>query len=228
MRVKQGTAIWVGGLAMAASVGLGAEGNKLAEMPPKSAAPVSPALRTPAEPPAPAAPVVSPASPAAEVPLSLVSSIGILPGFKRGEILPEDERNPYANREVKKEKPAESGSEAAKIIKVLEKLQFRGIVRDATGKVKTMLLGDIAFTENRDLPQLLPSQVDQIYISKLTNREVEITWRTDAGKRVADGRRLVLKLDDRPKVEVVLPGQPDVKNDAKQRALLVAKPDQRE
>lgn len=142
--------------------------------------------------------------------------------------MPDDEPNPYLTREVQKEKPADSGSEAAKIIKVIEKLQLRGIVRDGAGKVKTMLLGDIPFTENHNLPQLLPAQVDQIYVSKLTNREVEVTWRTDAGKMIPDGRRLVLKLDDRPKVEVVLPGQPDVKEDAKQRALLVAKPEQKE
>lgn len=148
---------------------------------------------------------------------------GILPEFKRGVKLPLEERNPYANRVVEKEKPAESGSEAAKILKILEKLQVRGIVRDLDGKVRTVLLGDLALTEGRNVPQLLVSQVDQIFVSKVTNKEIEITWRTDAGKVTTDGRHVVLKLDDRPKVEIVLPGQVDVKDEAKLRAMLVGK-----
>lgn len=153
-----------------------------------------------------------------------ITAIGILPGFKRGESVPEDERNPYANRVLKKEKPAENGSEAAKIIQVLESLRMRGQVRDESGKVKTVLLGDLALAEGRILPQLLPAQVDEIYVSKVTNEEVEIAWRTDSGKVVPDGRRVALKLDGRPKVEVILPGQPDVGEKEKLRALLVAKP----
>lgn len=157
-----------------------------------------------------------------------VGFIGILPDFKRGEKLPLDERNPYANRVMEKEKPAESGSEAAKIIKLLEKLQVRGVTRDAKGNVRTVLLGDLALTEGRELPQLLVSQVDQIYVSKVTNKEVELTWRTDAGKPTAEGRHVSLPLDERPKVEIVLPGQPDVKDEAKLRAMLVGKPEEKE
>lgn len=157
-----------------------------------------------------------------------ISGIGILPGFKQGERVPVDERNPYADRLQQKEKVAESGSEASKIIQVLESLQVRGVVRDGTKKVTAVLLGDLPLVEGRDLPQLLPSQLDRLYVSKLTETEVEITWRTESGRPVQDGRRLPLILDDRPKVEVVLPGQPDVEEKAKQRALLVAKPEESE
>lgn len=169
------------------------------------------------------APKVLQGSPTAEA--ALVKPLGLMPQSKRGLIVPEDERNPYANRVVVKEKPVESGSEAAKIVKQLEKLHIRGIVRDGNGNVKTVLLGDLPLTEGRDLPQLLPSQMDKVFVSKMSNKEVEITWRTDAGKVTTDPRRWMLKVDERPKVEVILPGQPDVKDEAKLRALLVGKPE---
>jgi len=151
-----------------------------------------------------------------------VTSIGILPGFKQGADVSPTERNPYADRVEDHNAVADRESEAARIIQVLESLRVRGVVRDPSGNVRSVLLGDIALKQGRELPQLLPSQVDQLVVSKVSNKEVEITWKTEAGKPVPDGRRLAFELDDRPRVEVILPGQPEVSEEAKQRALLIA------
>lgn len=136
-----------------------------------------------------------------------ISPIGILPGYKRGTHVDIQERNPFAQRVEKKEVLVDAEGEAAQIIRILEGLRLLGVSRDPAGNVKTVLYGDLRLTEGNEVPQLLPDQNDRLVVSKISNKEVEISWVTEAGNRVEDGRKLLIGIDMTPTIEFILPGQ---------------------
>ncbi|MEM7600404.1 MAG: hypothetical protein AAF357_03190 [Verrucomicrobiota bacterium] len=150
------------------------------------------------------------------------NSIGIFPGFKKEETVVVGERNPYADRVVASIEVADEESEAARIIRVLESLEIRGVTRNGQGHVRSVLLGDIVLVQGRSLPQLLPDQTDELFVSQVTDTNVEITWRSESGKRVIDGRRHDFEIDGESRVEVILPGQQGTGDEEKLRADIVA------
>lgn len=141
--------------------------------------------------------------------------IGILPSSKRGSRIDVAERNPYAARTVEKTKGEDATSEASQIIKILEGLRIRGLSRDRSGNVRTVLYGDLRLTQGAMLPQLLPNQNDELIVSSVTNEEIELAWLNEAGNRVTDGRKLLIAIELEPKVQIVLPGQVEATGERK-------------
>ncbi len=160
----------------------------------------------------------------ADTPAAGVTSSGILPDFKQAVRVEVDDRNPYKDRVEEVKNVVDAESEAARIIRILENLSVRGISRNPSGEVRRVLFGDIALALGADLPQLLEGQTDEIFVSRVSDREVELTWRAEAGKKIEDGRRHIIEIDLDPKVEVVLPGQIEESPEDRERAYLVRLP----
>ena len=150
---------------------------------------------------------------------ALVNEHGILPTFKAGLRVAPSERNPYAKRIVEEEEQVDAESEAAQILKLLSTLRIHGFSRDEKGNVKTVLCGDLRFTEGAAVPQLLPEQNDRLIVSRVTNHEVELSWRTENGRKSGDGRKLIIPFNLEPKIQINLPGRAD--NESPVRAWIV-------
>ncbi len=137
----------------------------------------------------------------------LTSEIGILPTSRKGVKVDPVERNPYAARVAEQKVATDLKSEASQIMQILEGLKVRGFSRDFNGNVRTVLYGDLRFSEGSSVPQLLPNQNDKLYVSRVTNEEVELAWLSEAGNKVEDGRKILIAINMEPLVQIVLPGQ---------------------
>lgn len=139
--------------------------------------------------------------------VSEVSSIGIMPGFKKGLQVQPGERNPYGVVAVPKQEVVATGVEGARLTAILESLPVSGLTRGQDGKVRALLLGDLRLEQGAIVPQLLEGQTDELVVKSLTDEEVVIAWRLEAGRLVTTPRVLRRKIDLSPKVEIYLPGQ---------------------
>ncbi len=152
-----------------------------------------------------AIPAFTGAAPAPEN-ASGVSSVGILPGFKKGLLVQPGERNPYGVFAAPKQEVA-TGVEGARLAAILESLPVSGLTRGQDGKVRALLLGDVRLERGAVVPQLLEGQTDELVVQSLTDEEVVIAWRMEAGRVVTQPRVLRRKIDLTPKVQIYLPGQ---------------------
>ena len=135
-----------------------------------------------------------------------LSPIGFLPGFKSGVSVDANERNPYAEREKKNNLATEDeDSEAARIREKLQGLRVRGTGTGPRGR--RVLFGDLVLMQGKELPPLIPGQMDRLICTRVTENEVEISWLTESGDQVADGRRLLITIDQEVIVRYYLPGQ---------------------
>jgi len=132
--------------------------------------------------------------------------IGILPDQKRGLEVDPQERNPFGVVVVEK-KEALTRGEAGKLTEILRGLPFSGLSRNGQGEVRSVLLGDLRLVEGEIVPQLVEGQTDELMVQSVSEDEVVVVWSKEAGRQVAEARKLNLPLDGGPKVEVRLPGQ---------------------
>ncbi len=139
-------------------------------------------------------------------PPSLVTPVGILPGYKTGLSVEKEERNPFGVI-VERAPVVEKQGEAAKLTQILEKLPFAGLSRGEDGDVRSVLLGDIRFVRGQRLPPVMESQTDELVVESVSGEEVVVAWTKEAGREVSDKRQLTLRFDSRPRVQVMLPGQ---------------------
>jgi hypothetical protein len=142
-----------------------------------------------------------PDAPAATTP------IGILPAFKRGQVVDAGERNPFGTVVEEVPETVATGAEAAKLSAILESLPVSGVSKDAEGKVRAVLLGDVRLEAGALVPQMVEGQTDELFVELLSETEIVIAWRTEAGRKVAQPRLLRRKIDLDPRVQVLLPGQ---------------------
>lgn len=145
-----------------------------------------------------------------------IDSIGFLPGFKKGLRLPAAERNPYSERKKNaSELPEDGESEAARIREILQGLRVRGISNGPRGM--RVLFGNLVLIAGVELPQLLPGQLDRLMCTRVTDKDVEVAWLSEAGEISDDGRKILITIDLEPTVTVILPGQ--LNEGDKQRAV---------
>jgi len=131
--------------------------------------------------------------------------MGLVPSDRLGVKVDTEERNPYANRQVAKTVVEDTETEAARIRRVLTGLNVVGMSKGPRGM--RILLGDLVLQEGAMMPSVVQGQTDRIMVTGASEKEVELTWVVESGKPVTDGRRITIKFDLKPKVEVVLPGQ---------------------
>lgn len=141
--------------------------------------------------------------------------LGILPSQKQGVEVDREERNPFANRVVKKVTIEDTETEAAHIRRVLSNLEVVGVSKGPRGT--RVLLGDLLLMEGKELPPVVTGQSDRVVVSAVSETEVELTWIVESGKAVEDGRQLIVPFNLEPKVEVVLPGQFNILEEAKKK-----------
>lgn len=141
--------------------------------------------------------------------------LGILPSQKKGVEVDREERNPFANRVVKKVAVEDTETEAAHIRRVLSNLEVVGVSKGPRGT--RVLLGDLLLMEGKELPPVVTGQSDRVVVSAVSETEVELTWIVESGKKVDDGRQLIVPFNLEPKVEVVLPGQFNILEEAKKK-----------
>jgi hypothetical protein len=142
-----------------------------------------------------------PVAPAATTP------IGILPAFKRGQVVDIGERNPFGTVVEEVPETVATGAEAAKLSAILESLPVSGVSKDAQGRVRAVLLGDLRLEAGALVPQMVEGQTDELIVELLSETEIVIAWRSEAGRKVAQPRLLRRKIDLDPRVQVLLPGQ---------------------
>lgn len=135
------------------------------------------------------------------------TAVGILPVYKQGKVVAHDERNPFGTVVSEVEEVEATGVEAAKISAILESLPLSGVSRDLSGQVRTVLLGDVRLEAGALVPQLIEGQTDELVVESMTETEIVIGWRLEAGRKVGQPRVLRRKIDLEPKVMVMLPGQ---------------------
>lgn len=116
----------------------------------------------------------------------------------------EDTRNPFASRTKAIAGPAtqESQTEEARLTAVLELFEVNGVAKANGGGYSAQAQG-LIFREGDLLPKLIDDQVDDLRVTKVTPRLVQITW---VGDEDADQpRQISLPIDMAPTVAVVLP-----------------------
>jgi len=158
----------------------------------------------------------------AETPKDKLAEIGFLPTQKRGIRVDPEERNPYAERAVKKIATQNTETEADQIRKVLEGMRVQGASSGPGGR--SVLFGDLILREGQELPPLLVKQKDRLKVTSVTETEVEISWITESGTQIEDGRKISIMVDLEPRVIAVLPGQMKRGKDAKPRMDWVRRP----
>lgn len=135
------------------------------------------------------------------------ADVGILPTYKKGVLVEQDERNPYAVLAAPKQQVVATGVEGAKLTAILEALPVSGVAKGAEGKVNAILLGDLRLEEGQAVPHLLEGQTDELVVQMISPDEVVIAWRLEAGRSVSQPRVLRKKIDLSPRVQAYLPGQ---------------------
>ncbi len=135
------------------------------------------------------------------------AEVGVLPKQKeemvKDYLLDGSERNPFARRN----KAAAGGvevdteSEEARIRAALESFSVSGLAKGGGGY--SAQLGSIILEEGELIPRLIPGQVDDLRVTKVTPELVELTWVAD--EEAAKPRQVSLPVDLAARVGVVLP-----------------------
>jgi hypothetical protein len=134
--------------------------------------------------------------------------IGVLPDQKTAMALKStvdpEARNPFAARTIDEGLTIvqDTRSEEGRIRAVLDGFIVNGIAKSSNGGYSAQL-ESIILKEGQLLPRLLKDQVDQLRVTKITDRLVEITWVGD--EDAEKPRQVAMKVDMTPTVEVVLP-----------------------
>ncbi len=161
-----------------------------------------------------------------EVTMTEVRRLGFLPQDKT-DYRPEDKmemkrRNPFADRAKKTEPKAEvdnTETEESKIRAFLQKEKISGIVKLGDKYIAT--LGRLVFEAGQTLPPLIPGQTQILRVMRVDKTTVELGWVEDSPYDTATPRKITLKVDLTPRVEVLLASNDsDPKDGAKGTYLL--------
>ena len=136
------------------------------------------------------------------------AEVGVLPEQKEKMIqqytLTDEENNPFAVRTkgAKGKVAVDTQSEESRIRAALEAFAVSGISKGGTG-FKAQL-GSIILSEGETIPRIIPGQTDELRVTKITPKFVEVTWVGD--EEAAAPRQVTLPVDLEPRVAVMLPG----------------------
>lgn len=135
------------------------------------------------------------------------ADIGILPSQKIPATVDAGDRNPFATRTPGPVGPdIDTESEESRIRQIFAGLRVTGRVPASKG-VPRVLVGDLILKEGGELPQLIENQTDRLRVTRITDKEVEITW---IDEEVAEQpRKLLIPINLNPNVTVLLPGRPN-------------------
>ena len=143
----------------------------------------------------------------AEVKGETAADIGTLPSQKVPAPVVEGDRNPFATRIPQKEEGfgnIDAESEESRIRQIFANLQVNGYVPGSTGSAR-VLVGDLILREGIDVPQVIENQTDVLRVTRISKKEVEITW---IDEEVAEApRKLLIPINLEPEVSFVLPGR---------------------
>ncbi len=148
-------------------------------------------------------PLVPPSAPV-EATSEKAAAVGLLPHQKRGKPLDSKERNPFAEQ-VQIESTGEvtdTNSEESKIRAVLMGMEVSGVGRGSNGRMKA-LLGGLFLEEGRELSQIIPNQTDILKVTKVNEKQIEISWVDVEGTE--QPRKHVIELDMDPDIRTQLP-----------------------
>ena len=136
------------------------------------------------------------------------ADIGILPSQKIPATVDAGDRNPFATRTpTPNVTPGlDTESEESRIRQIFAGLRVTGRVPASKG-IPRVLVGDLILKEGVELPQLIENQTDRLQVTRITDKEVEITW---IDEEVAEQpRKLLIPINLNPDVTVLLPGRPN-------------------
>jgi len=134
------------------------------------------------------------------------ASIGILPSQKIPASIDPGDRNPFAariNRDDNATGDFEAESEESKIRQVFANLQVTGHVPSGGGSPR-VLIGDIILKEGAPVPQVIVNQTDELRVTRITSKEVEITWMNQI--EVDQPSKMLIPINLEPTVPFILPG----------------------
>ncbi|MGI9240565.1 MAG: hypothetical protein ACR2RV_07170 [Verrucomicrobiales bacterium] len=135
------------------------------------------------------------------------ADIGILPSQKIPASVDKGDRNPFSTRHVENNVPIDgidTESEESRIRQVFAGLRVTGHVPASKGSPR-VLVGDLILKEGIELPQVIENQTNVLRVTRITNKEVEITW---IDEEVAEApRKLLIPINLEPEVSFLLPGR---------------------
>jgi hypothetical protein len=135
------------------------------------------------------------------------ADIGTLPSQKVPAPVDQGDRNPFSTRLASV--PDETGNydadtEESKIRQVFANLKVTGRA-PASGGAARVLVGDLILKEGGDIPQVIENQTNVLRVTRITEKEVEITWIDEID---ADApRKLLIPINLNPEVSFLLPGR---------------------
>ena len=135
--------------------------------------------------------------------------VGILPEQKRATAdasrLEPETRNPFVTLTDPTPGPSkkDTQSEEARIRNVLEKFLVNGIAKGPDGKFTGQMQGGIILKEGELLPRVIEGQVDDLRVTKINPKLVEITWVAD--EDADKPRKITMAVDMSPTIAVMLP-----------------------
>ena len=135
------------------------------------------------------------------------SDIGTLPSQRIPATVNEGDRNPFATRiAISEESVGEfnGDSEESRIRQVFSRLNVTGRVPGNGGSPR-VLVGDLILAEGELVPQVIENQTDVLRVTRITDKEVELTWVDE--EATAAPRRLPIPIDLSAKVDFILPGR---------------------
>ncbi len=136
------------------------------------------------------------------------AEVGVLPEQKEKMVqqytLTDEERNPFAARTKgsRGKVAVDTQSEESRIRSALETFAVSGISKGGGG-FKAQL-GSIILSEGELIPRVIPGQTDELRVTKITPKFVEITWVGD--EEAVAPRQVTMSVDLEPRVAVMLPG----------------------
>jgi hypothetical protein len=135
------------------------------------------------------------------------ADIGILPSQKIPATVDSGDRNPFATRTPEQENFGEGfdiESEESRIRQIFAGLRVTGRVPASKGAPR-VLVGDLILKEGIELPQVIENQTDRLRVTRITDKQVEITW---IDEEVAEQpRKLLIPINLDPDVSFLLPGR---------------------
>jgi len=136
------------------------------------------------------------------------SDVGTLPSQRIPSSVNAGDRNPFQTHIAQVEDTPGSfdgDSEESRIRKVFSGLKVTGRVPASDGGSPRVLVGDLILKEGAIVPQVIENQTDILKVTRITDKEVELTW---VAEEVADQpRKLPIAINLEPEVSFILPGR---------------------
>lgn len=129
----------------------------------------------------------------------------ILPEEKTPEVVKPNEPNPFNKGDGSVIKADETNSEENRIKDTLLAMRASGIVRDADGSVRRVMLGPISLERGMEVPQVLPDQEARLRVNSLSDTTIELFWIEKKKHAGLPPRPVIVPMNFEPQVRYILP-----------------------